>query len=187
MIRSVHHCAATARWVIAHQARAAKDNESPLPDRFSIWQWPFRAGHCEWSAFRISFVQSSSLSPDGRLIALVHGAPESVLSIFDLSDGVCLASVGVQSGGTGAALAWSPDGAQLASVQDGAVRLYSVPALRLSHEILVDYPSDLAFSPDGSLLTLGAWAVGWLITRESLANKPQTSLRQTPRKRGLAG
>jgi hypothetical protein len=167
MIRNMHCCARSQRWVVAHGPKATTRDQPPLPDYFSVWQWPFRAGHYELSTFKIPFARSSSLSPDGQFIAVVHGAPPNTLSIFKLTGGACVASVTVEVGGSGGALAWSPDGQQIASVQDGSVRLYSFPAMVQTHEVFLEYPSDVAFSPDGSSMALGSWAVGWIVPTEA--------------------
>lgn len=181
MIRQVHRCGSGERWVVAHGPKAVTHDQPPPDDYFSVWQWPLRAGHHERAAVRIAFAQSSALDSDGQLIAVVHGAPPNRLSVFNLASGACMGSVEVSSGGCGSAIAWSPDGRQIASVQDSVVRLFEFPGLAQTHEVFLAYPSDVAYPPDGGLLALGSWTMGWLLPGEVLAATAHLSL--TPARR----
>lgn len=167
MIQSIHRSADGKMWVIVHACKAISDDAPPAPDYFSLWSWPFRSGEFRVLPERVAFSRTSSLSPDGSLLAVVHGAPPENLSVFQLNDGACLATVAIQSGGTGHAIEWSVDGHLIGSVQDGVVVFYGWPGLAKSHEIELAYPSDLAYSLRGDVLVLGSWEEGWVMSQKA--------------------
>lgn len=180
-ISAVHRCAEGERWIVAHGRTPATDHEPTPPSYFSLWQWPFRRGHYKSLEFGFPFIADSSVAPDGQFIAVVHGAPANSLSVIDLTSGACVGSVETQAGGSGGALAWSPDGRQIASVQDGVVRLYNFPGLALLNEVILEYPSDVAFSPKDSSLAIGSWTMGWLLPPASLTTTSKISLKNGAR------
>lgn len=178
-IRRIHSCHGGRRWVVAHGLKATADDRPPPPDYFSVWAWPLRAGARTVLPGRIPFSRSSALSNDGTFLAVVHGAPPSTLSVFQLGDGACVGTTAVQSGGTGSALGWSPDGQLIGSVQDGKVVFYAWPGLTKRHELPLAYPSDVTFSPHGDAVALGSWQAGWLLAADAIATADLT-----PRRRG---
>jgi hypothetical protein len=168
MIRSVH-CAEDGKlWVIAHGSKATSRDGPPPPDYFSVWGWPFGSGGYRVLPERIAFSHSSALSPDGALLAVVHGVPPT-LSVFRINDGACVGVVPIQIGGTGHALGWSTDGRLIGSVQDQNVVFYAWPGLRKMHELALAYASDVAFSPRGDVFVVGSWEVGWVLSAEMIA------------------
>ena len=179
MIRSVHSSSDGKRWIIAHGCKATSHDRPPPPDYFSVWVWPFRPGGYRLLPERVAFARSSALSPDGSVLAVVHGAPPDMVSVFRPSDGTCVGTVSIRSGGTGHALGWSADGRLIGSVQDQIVVFYAWPTLGRMHELALAYPSDVAFSPSGDILALGSWQVGWVLPADPLAT---TSLPQKPRR-----
>jgi hypothetical protein len=179
MIRSVHSSWDGMRWIIAHGCKAISDDRPPPPDYFSVWDWPFRPGGHRVLPERVAFARSSSFSPDGTLLAVVHGAPPDMVSVFQLSNGTCVGAMSIQSGGTGHALSWSADGRLIGSVQDQTVVFYAWPSLARMHELSLAYASDVAFSPCGDVLALGSWQVGWVLPADALAT---TSLMQKLRR-----
>lgn len=180
MIRNVHSSQDGKHWIIVHGCKATSHDRPPAPDYFSIWSWPFRPGGYRVLPERVAFARSSALSPDGALLAVVHGAPPDMLSVFQLNDGTCAGAVSIQGGGAGDVLGWSADGSLIGSVQDQTVVFYTWPGLGKMHELALDYPSDVAFSPRGDVLAIGAWQVGWVLPVDGLAS---TSLPQKPDRR----
>jgi hypothetical protein len=164
MIQRVHTARDGGRWIVAHGCKATSDEEPPPPDYFSVWDWPFRRSAFRVLPRRIAFVRSSALSPDGALLAVVHGAPSEALSVFQVNDGACVGSVPVQCGGTGQQVGWSADGRLIGSVQHEAVVLYAWPSLQKCQELALAFPSDVAFSPVGDTLALGSWTAGWVLS-----------------------
>ncbi|SDO21312.1 hypothetical protein SAMN04488061_0583 [Filomicrobium insigne] len=167
MIQSIHRSADGKMWVIVHACKAISDDAPPAPDYFSLWSWPFRSGEFRVLPERVAFSRTSSLLPDGSLLAVVHGAPPENLSVFQLSDGACVETVAIQSGGTGHAIGWSADGQLIGSVQDNVVVFYAWPSLAKCHEIELACPSDLAYSLRGDVLVLGSWEEGWVMSQKA--------------------
>jgi WD40 repeat protein len=169
MIRSIHGSDDGKCWIIAHGAKSTSDARSPASDYFSVWGWPFSTGGYRILPQRIAFSRSSALSPDGTLLAAIHGAPPDTLSVFQIEDGACAGDVSIRSGGTGHALGWSTDGRLLGSVQDQRIVFYTWPGLRKMRELALAYPSDVAFSPRADVLAVGSWKIGWVLACDMLA------------------
>jgi WD40 repeat protein len=167
-IGSVHSCGNGRRWIVAHGLKEMADDRPPPPDYFSVWEWPFRTGEYTLLPEKISFSRSSALSNDGKLLAVIHGAPPDTLSVLQLSDGACIGTTDVQAGGTGSALSWSPDGRLIASVQDGLIVFYAWPGLTTMHKLPLAYACDVAFSARGGWLALGSWEAGWVLAAEAI-------------------
>lgn len=181
MIRSVHSPEDGKHWIIEHGCKSTSDDRPPPPDYFSVWDWPLRPGGYRALPDRIAFARSSALSPDGALLAVVHGAPPDTLSVFRVNDGTCVEAVSIQSGGTGNALGWSADGGLIGSVQDQTVVFYTWPGLGKMHDLALAYPCGVAFSSRGDVLALGSWQVGWVLPADALATTslPQKSGRRS--------
>jgi hypothetical protein len=147
-----------ARFVVEHSPRALIDDKPPDPAFFTIWDVPPGDAPIQILRPKLSFVRSSALSVAGDVLAVVHGAPPTQLTLVDVSTATIRATVSVESGGTGGGLAWSPDG-RLAVVEDHSVTLYT-PSLTRSFELEVPYACDVAFAPTGSRLAVGLWENG---------------------------
>jgi WD40 repeat protein len=156
---------ALVRTLDAHRARLWSVRFSPdgtqlatgAEDRsIHLWRWP--EGSLERSLVltdpqAVGIVSALRYSPDGTRLASLHGRNASV-ALWDPRDG---RQLGLLSGhqGFGASLAFSPDGRWLASGGiDRSVRLWEVSSGAcvqvLRHPA---YVTELAFAPDGALLT----------------------------------
>jgi WD40 repeat protein len=162
MITNVHSDSKGETWVFEHQPIATSDHMPPAECYFSIWRWPFSRAGYDLLPTQIPFVTDSALAHDGTRLAVVHGAPPLELAVFSLVDGVRLVSCPVTSGGTGTALAWSPEAARLGSIQDGKAVLYHSRTLEKYLEFTLPYPSDIEFSPNGDCVAIGSWQSGFV-------------------------
>lgn len=157
MIIGVHRSPSNPDWFVHHSPLALTSDQPPPPDYFTVW--PQSLSGVPLSTLRpgLLFVRDCAVQWERGLLALVHGAPPSQLTVLDLRNGEPLVSVEIESGGTGSNLAWSPEGI-LAVVERHCVRLYSAELARLA-EIPASYACDVAFSSQGSI-AVGAWRSG---------------------------
>lgn len=80
--------------------------------------------------------------------------------VLDVETGVIRWEKEVTLAGTGGALRWSPCGRYLAAVQKGQIAVYDARDGLLLGCRAMQYPSDVAFSMDGSLIAFGSWQNG---------------------------
>ena len=124
-----------------------------------IRRWPF-PDHPSEVVPEIPGAQALALSDDGcklavrtrGIVVLERVSPDEPWAITSQLENV-------DYGGSGFRLAWSPDGALLAHTGDRRGEVYNA-ALHLLHTEPLPFPSDVEFSPDGSLLALGDWSAG---------------------------
>jgi len=104
------------------------------------------------SAYDLAF------SPDGRTLAIdeLGLPPQSRIKLWNVSSGKSLPSLGDPVGATHA-VAFSPDGAVLATADTDGTGLWDVATGRLRARLTADSApvSKLAFSPDGKTLAAG--------------------------------
>ncbi len=162
VICGVHCDAKGDTWVFEHHPQATSPTVSPAPCYFSVWRWPFTRASVILPV-RVPFARSAALTSDATRVAVVHGAPPTKLAIFDVVDGTRSAQCNLRSGGTGSALAWSPQADFLGSVQDGKVMIYRGDSLEPFRDFALPYPCDIAFSPDGRLVAIGSWQSGLVL------------------------
>lgn len=145
---------------VVHQPKAV-GNEPPASSYITIWTLPFTApsGLLKFQKLRINDV---AISPDGTRLCLQG---RDVITVVRIADGRILGSTTFQSGGSGFAVAWSPDGGEIASVQDGCIVFHCAETMEQLHAVEVKYPSDVSYAPSGKVVALGAWTSGVLIER----------------------
>ena len=156
-------CASDERlWAISHSPRATTSNLPPDSDYFSVWSWPFSTSAYSIFPRRIPFVWASAISPDGRLMIVVCGAPPDTLALYRADDGAEVASTSFEAGGTGAVVCWSPDGRFIGAVKNHGIMIYDSSVLKPVSNLSVPYASDIVFAPQGHLLAVGSWEAGYV-------------------------
>ncbi len=125
------------------------------------------AGHA-LRPLAMAHVVELALAPDASVCAMVAQDDAARLVLVAPDTGAIVASAPMAPGGTGAALAWSPDGALLASVQDGKIVVHAVPGLRVVAEFPMRYPSSVDFAPEGDTIAIGGWDGGFVGGLEAL-------------------
>jgi WD40 repeat protein len=131
----------------------------------TIRSWPFTDGGSETrihaTGREARSIDAVALDPSGASLAVSgHG-----LQLWDVSTDepeLLRKAPVLPVSGTGRAVAWSPSGGILALAGAGETRLFT-NALRQIWRTDLEYSCDVAFSPSGDLLALGAWSKGFVI------------------------
>jgi hypothetical protein len=147
-------------WIVAHSPRATTATEVPEPDYFTVWTLPLPGVPNRLIRPGLRLVRST-LSGAGQVLAMIHGAPPTQLSLIDRETGEVLRTRRINPGGTGDRMAWAPRG-ELAVVEDHEICVYSADLTVLGRYEL-EYACDVAFSPRGDLVALGSWKSGRVI------------------------
>jgi WD40 repeat protein len=112
-------------------------------------------------------------SPDSRKVAFVSGNPSDTtwgIQIWDVQAQAKEAEITFQGQSTQSlpGLVWSPDGAQIAAIGDGQLRMIEVGQQLTSYSL--DLPNDgglLAWSPDSRYLAAAVWSPNGLLSFSS--------------------
>ncbi len=147
-------------WIACHAPKSTTHDKPPNDCYFTRRSWPFDDGEFVTLPTRLPFVRSFTVAPDGRTIAVVHGAPPTTLVILGVERGDVVTSFEIASGGCGSSLNWSPDGTLFGSVQDGRIVFYRCDTWEELGMYSSEYASSVAFSPEGDLVALGSSASG---------------------------
>lgn len=149
------------RWFVVHQPKAVSREASLGPAYISIWTWPLTSP-AEFLKSTESAINALSVSPDGRHICMVG---HDSISVMTLAERRIVCSVPYKFGGTAFVAKWSPDSREIATIQGHSFVFYDASTLEKRKSIELQYASDIAYSPDGSQIALGAWESGLLIDR----------------------
>ncbi len=163
MVKEIHRAIDGSQWVVSHCVKATTHDRPPPPGYVTLWESPIGSRPPQVVGLGSPFVHDTALSSRGDLLAMVSGASPTSLSVLRLRDAEWLGTVEVETGGSGSALGWSPDGSRLASVQKGRVVQYSWPGLAEIDSLDVAYPSAAEYSPSGDRLAIGSWEVGVVV------------------------
>jgi WD40 repeat protein len=171
MIHAVSSANRGSVWLSTHCPKATVHDRPPESDYFLRWSWPLSDAEPETLRFRAPFVRSSALSPDGRLLAVICGAPPTSLQIFSLADQSIVHTQQVTSGGTASAIRWTPCSRYLGFVQKGLLSVIEAASFQAVCHHVMEYPSSIDFSSDGCLVALGSWSSGKVVPFEKQPNK----------------
>lgn len=155
-------------WVTAHHCDAEENtsHEDRLTE-FRVWSWPLDTATSRVLPYRVTGFHRVVLSPAADMIAVLFEKNRKVqLQVYSLArDMILHAQPAV--GDPAPVLEWSPCGRYLAygthhgagvGVLDFVQRreIFDLVVGRVSKQSVGDWPHELAFSPDGSRLAIGA-------------------------------
>ena len=151
-----------------HRQPMHDGRSTPVPtEALVLRRWPF-ADHPEERLLVHDWDHGATpaFSPDGRLLGV---AGRSYLLVLDVETGEERVSRALDpSVSCSHALAWSPDGTQIACIEGHQVSFFDAATLARRARHVLDFASDVAFSPDGRLVALGAWSNGVVMAVDDL-------------------
>jgi len=141
--------------------------------RVIVRTWPFSQYPALEIVTDFRVVWAIALSDAGDRVTVSTGG--SIRSFaLPFADADPIACSEFPSGGSGEAIAWSPDGTWLAQAGGEAVRVFD-RAHDPIYERAMTYPSDVDVSADGTLLAVGDWSRGVVLPTSNWPPRP-TSL-----------
>lgn len=149
--------------------RPPSDSQPPPPETIMLHPWPIRDTDCCELPQRWSFISALQVSPSGRRLGVIHGAPPETLEIYDIERSRFIARRAVRFGGTGCSIGWSPDEKLIAINGDHRCLVLEMPKLVVRHEFELRYPCHLSFSPSSRFLALGSWSTSFIVPLDYLA------------------
>jgi WD40 repeat protein len=162
MITRIHAGSDTSSWFSEHHPKW-KSDESPIDESYFLrWTGPIENPQPLRLRLTHTSITSSAFSKCGARLALVHGYKPAQMVTYDLGTQSALWSQQVKLGGSGSAMAWSPCGNFLACIQEEQVAVYDSKSGALLSVRQLAYPSDVAFSPDGTQIAVGSWQDGFV-------------------------
>lgn len=164
---SVPHDRRFFAYSIGH--RPPSDSQPPPPQTVVLHSWPIRDADCRELPQRWSFISALQVSPSGRLLGVIHGAPPETIEIYEIERSRVIARRAVRFGGTGCSIGWSPDEKLLAVNGDHRCLVLEMPELTVRHEFPLRYPCYVGFSPSSRFLALGSWSTSFIVPLDYLA------------------
>jgi len=149
--------------------RPLSDLQPPPPETIVLRPWPMQASDSQELAQRWSFISALQVSPSGRLLAVIHGAPPEAIDIYDIERARVIAQRTVRFGGTGCSVGWSPDERLLAMNGDHRSLVLEMPKLGVMHEFSLRYSCYAGFSPSSRFVALGSWSTSFIVPVDYLA------------------
>lgn len=149
--------------------------------------WPFSGNTGIVLPQRWSFVYLLQVSPSGRFLGVIYGAPPETLDIYDMEKKEVILQKAVSFGGSGCSVGWSSDESQFTICGEGKAIVLTFPRLDVLHEIPMKYPCFSDFSPSGKFLALGSWKQSFIVPMDHMDVfiKERNKKRPTSRSSGL--
>ena len=159
MVSQVLHSGDRDRWAFVIETQHDHPEFSRGADHIFLSAAPTSKKFSSLS-LRWPFLKDAALAPAGDRIAVRFGAKEPMLQLVETGTGKRLAQVPVTQGGTGCALAWSPDATHLCLVEARGFSFRCSDDLREVGWLPSAFASAVAFAPSRSLIALGDWQAG---------------------------
>lgn len=160
-------CDARREQFVFHRQPMHDGRSTPVPDEaLVVRHWPIYDNVeltlcADWGPVTVP-----AFSPDGRLLAV---AQLDALTIIDVGRRVEVVSRALDGTfGAGQAVSWSPDGRWVACIEAHQLSVFDAATLERRARRPVDYACDVAFSPDGRFVAIGAWSNGVLVAVDDL-------------------
>jgi WD40 repeat protein len=159
-------CDAKRELYVFHRHSTSQKPVGPA-DELVLRRWPFDVHPEVAIAGDWDREVAVTPSPDGRRLA---AAQRKKLSVVDIASGATLATRMLDDGvSANLAVAWSPDGTLVACVESQQISFFDATTLQRRARHVLEFASDVAFSPDGRLVALGSWGKGMVMAIEDLA------------------
>jgi WD40 repeat protein len=142
--------------------------EPPPPETVVVYPWPIHGHDCRELHQRWSFIGALQVSPSGRFLGVVHGAPPQTIDIYDMERSRIAASRAIHFGGTGCSIGWSPDEGLLAIMGNERCFVLEMPDLAVRHKFPLRYGCYARFSPSSRFLALGSWSTSFIVPLDCL-------------------
>ena len=115
MIVGIYRSDSGNRWIVAHHQKwtAGMPVDEPFTAYFSTWDWPFRKGGYRVFLKNIQAHDSSAITSDGALLAIIEDVNPRKLSVYEVATGVSVGSVPIETGG---GLAWVSAGRLISGI-----------------------------------------------------------------------
>jgi WD40 repeat protein len=171
MINSIAYSAATETYAFAVNTKQGDPRHLDSGSYLTTGKWPFET--TEWRVLpgRWDSLWNVSWSPDGTKLAIITGTGymNNVVEIVSIDTDDTIASLQKDEYEGGSAIDWSPDGKMLAwNGGRNQVVFLSAPDLRDLKAFDIQYASDAKFSPDGTLVAMGGWKEGLLMSLDQI-------------------
>jgi WD40 repeat protein len=138
------------------------------PCTVALHRWPTRSASAEVLPREWPAIGGLQISPSGRYLAVAYGTPPNTLEIFDISTSRTVARRD-WSGPHGCSIAWSRDERAVVVTERDGFRIYDLPKLTVSHELPVEYPCFVQFSPSEDFVGFASWKKSFIIPTDYLA------------------
>ena len=152
-------------YTIDHPPRTS---DGFTPSTIAVRRWPIAQETAdelpkEWTA-----IWGLQVSPSGRFLAVIYGTPPNMLEIYDIAGARTITHC-AWSGSPGCSIAWSRDETILITNGNDNFLMYDVPNLTVRHELPVQYPCFVQFSPSEKHVALGSWKKSFIVPTDCLA------------------
>lgn len=144
------------------------DTEPTPPEVIYLHSWPLRGDNARELPRRWPFLCRLQISPSGRYLAVVYGAPPDTLEIYDIQTASVSARRAVRCGGTPCVVGWSPDESVVALSGDHMCHLFDMPSLAVRCEFALRYACFVRFSNSGRYFASGSWSTSFVVRSEAV-------------------